>query len=92
MKLQYLTAQEVAHGSAVRSIQAAVRGFTARAKFAPLLRAHRQAVAAAAEAAAAVAAAAELQAAIEAEEARQLEVVKTAQRAQAALQLQAWWR
>jgi hypothetical protein len=92
MKLQYLTAQEVAHGSAVRSIQAAVRGFTARAKFAPLLRAHRLAVAAAAEAAAAVAAAAELQAAVEAEEARQLEVLRTAQRAQAALQLQAWWR
>jgi hypothetical protein len=92
MKLQYLTAQEVAHGSAVRSIQAAVRGFTARAKFAPLLRAHRQAVAAAAEAASALAAAAALQAAVEAEEARQLEVVRTAQRAQAALQLQAWWR
>jgi trimeric autotransporter adhesin len=92
MKLQYLTAQEVAHGSAVRSIQAAVRGFTARAKFAPLLRAHRQAVAAAAEAAAAAQAAAALQAAVEAEEARHLEVVRTAQRAQAALQLQAWWR
>ena len=41
MKLQYLTAQEFAHGRAVRIIQAAVRGRIARKQFAPLVAAYR---------------------------------------------------